>query len=74
MSDRSDTNEAGSKKLKLRLKLDDLPAEITFSGDDNGIEIRNGNLNPEFIPMYLPEEKKPRKKPSWLEKKQRKWR
>jgi len=59
--------------LRLKLDADDLPYEITFSGDDNGIEIQNKNLNPEFIPMYLPE-KKPRRKKSWLEKKQRKWR
>ena len=59
------------KKLKFVINTNSTPDGIKFITDDNdnGAEIRNKNLNPEYIPLVLSEKKK-RKKKSWLEKKQ----
>jgi len=71
---RSQSDETTSRHLKLKFTVNanDAPDEIRFMpSGDNGAEIQNKNLNPEFIPLDLP--KKKRKKKSWLEKKQRRW-
>lgn len=72
---RSRSDETTSKHLKLKFTVNanDTPGEIRFmQSGDNGAEIQNKNLNPEFIPLDLPEKKRKRK--SWLEKKiQRRW-
>ena len=70
----SDDSSASTspKKLKFVINTNSTPDGIKFitNDNDNGAEIRNKNLNPEYIPLDLSEKKKKRKKKSWLEKKQ----
>jgi len=62
------------KKLKFVINANDTPEGIKFiDPDDNGAEIRNKILNPEYIPLDLPKKKRARKKKSWIEKKQNRW-